>query len=260
MSVIYCGKLNNKPYYIKEADINIYTIQELSYYIYNYAMLITNNFISKNLIMYIDNVLELHELAEKLNIQYNTKQSSLVDLLMLILEYSNYYNVNDIKKFKNRILKLVELDEYDYINLAGDTLFELKKYEKAIRQYEKIAKEDDNALLKLAYCYAKLQFYDNAIYNFKILFNRTRNLKVLKDMYFCYKLFGSADEMNEYKNYISSEVSTEWELEIVKLILDVKSSDSIKEKEELFLMGDAYIKDSLNTLIKVWKNKYRYIS
>ena len=79
-------------------------------------------------------------------------------------------------------------------------------------------------------------------------------------MYFCYKLFGSADEMSEYKNFISSEVSTEWELEIVKLILDVKSSDSIKEKEELFLMGDAYIKDSLNTLIKVWKDKYRYIS
>ena len=68
MSVIFCGKNNKTGYYIKEADMNIYSIQELSYFIYNYAMLITNSFVSKNLIYYINKDLEMNELSNKLNI------------------------------------------------------------------------------------------------------------------------------------------------------------------------------------------------
>ena len=49
MSIIYCGKSNNYPYYVKEADLNIRSIYELAYFIYNYSNIISNNFISKNL-------------------------------------------------------------------------------------------------------------------------------------------------------------------------------------------------------------------
>ena len=56
MSVIFCDKLNNKPYYIKEADLNIYSIEELAFFIYEYSVLISHNFINKKLINYIDEV------------------------------------------------------------------------------------------------------------------------------------------------------------------------------------------------------------
>ena len=67
MSVIYCGKSNTVPYYIKEADLNVYSIQELAYFVYNYPMLISNNFVNKNLILYIYSELKMPELSTELN-------------------------------------------------------------------------------------------------------------------------------------------------------------------------------------------------
>ena len=82
--VIFCGKSNNNPYYIKEADLNIKSIQELAYFIYNYAILISNSFITKNLIVYIDKVLGLSKLASEVNDLYN-KKGNLANVLMHIL-------------------------------------------------------------------------------------------------------------------------------------------------------------------------------
>ncbi|MFQ6932201.1 MAG: hypothetical protein ACLRR3_14785 [Eubacterium sp.] len=39
----------DKPYYIKEINKNIYSIEELSYYLYNYLYLIDDQFFSDEL-------------------------------------------------------------------------------------------------------------------------------------------------------------------------------------------------------------------
>ena len=70
MSVIYCGKSNTVPYYIKEADLNVYSIQELAYFVYNYPMLISNNFVNKNLILYIYTELGIKDLSTEMNDLY----------------------------------------------------------------------------------------------------------------------------------------------------------------------------------------------
>lgn len=258
MSMIYCGKTNTHPYYIKEADLNIYSIQELAYFIYNFSMLISNNFICKNLIVYIDKMLELPTLAEKLNEMFNKKQS-LADMLILILVNSNYYNDEEVTKFRNRILKLLALEENDYINLAGDKLFLLKKYEKAINQYSKISKNDDNALLKLAYSYAKLQFYENASAYLSELYKRTRSKEVLRIAYYTLKLNGTVDKIYDIESNVKEEDLAEWEYDIVSNIIKVRKSEEMKDVEDIFLMGSNHIKQSVSNLVKIWKDKYRYI-
>ena len=125
--VIFCGKSNNNPYYIKEADLNIKSIQELAYFIYNYAILISNSFITKNLILYIENSLKLPRLASDINEMFN-KKANLSDILTHILANSNYYNDEEIILFRKKLLKLLSLPE-EYYNLNdGDKLFQLQKY------------------------------------------------------------------------------------------------------------------------------------
>lgn len=260
MSVIYCGKSNKKAYYIKEADLNIYSIQELAYFIFEFPMLITNNFVSKNLIVYISRDLGMVDLADELNVLYNTKDVSIAIMLKTILKYSNYYSKSDIDVFSKKLVDLLELNETDFINLAGDNLFNLKKYEKAIIQYKKIISKDLNAIKKLGFCYAKMQYYDKAIIYLSNLYRYTEDVNDLRELYFCYKLSGNPEGFNKYRRYVDENTVADWDLAIVTRILRARNSEDKKNIDEIFLMGDKYIKENLNIMINIWKEEYRYIS
>ncbi len=256
--VIYCGKSNKNPYYIKEADLNIKSIQELAYFIYNYAILISNSFITKNLILYIDNSLKLPRLASDINEMFN-KKANLTDILTHILANSNFYNDEEIGQFRMRLVRLLSLPEVDYILRAGDKLFQLKKYEKAISQYSKISKSNDVALMRLAFSYAKLQFYEIAANYLGELYKRTRDLDILRETYFCLKLNGTVDKIYDYESNINETLLADWEYDIVSRMIRVRKSEEMKGIEDIFLMGSSYIKENVLSRIKIWKEKFRFI-
>lgn len=258
MSILYCGKSNNYPYYVKEADLNIRSIYELAYFIYNYSNIISNNFISKNLIIYIDKTLNMPELAKELNTLY-TKKASLPDMLTLILKMSDYYTPEEIEAFKNKLIRLLDYPEKDYISIAGDKLFFLGKYERAITQYAKISKVSEQAMLKLAYSYAKLQFYAKAAEILGELYKITNDEQVLRETYYALKLSGNVDDIYNYEPNVSEEKLADWEFDVVSEIIKVRKSDELKQVEDLFLMGSSHIKSRVSDLIKIWKEKYRYI-
>ena len=225
--VIFCGKSNNNPYYIKEADLNIRSIQELAYFIYNYAILISNSFITKSLILYIDNSLNLPRLASDINEMFN-KKANLSDILIHILANSNYYSDEEIISFRKKLLKLMSLPEEDYILIAGDKLFQLKKYERAIAQYGKISKTNNNALLRLAQSYAKLQFYEMAADYFTELYKKTKSINVLKEAYFCLKLNGTVEKIRDIETRIDENLLADWEYDIVSKIIKVRKDETMK--------------------------------
>ena len=61
--ITLCTMHTEKPYYIKEINKNIYSIEELSYYLFNYLYLIDDQFFSEGLIDYIENELKQPHIA-----------------------------------------------------------------------------------------------------------------------------------------------------------------------------------------------------
>ena len=51
--ITLCTMHTEKPYYIKEINKNIYSIEELSYYLFNYLYLIDDQFFSEGLILFL---------------------------------------------------------------------------------------------------------------------------------------------------------------------------------------------------------------
>lgn len=258
MGLIYCGNENQIPYYIREADINIYSLQELAYFIKKYSMLISNNFINKNLIMYIKNQLNNQNLYYELNTLYNNKDSDIVNMLILILNYCGMYDENDINDFIEYINYLQKIDKDEYIKLCADSLYTLKKYHKAILQYQKIP---DNAYTykNIGYAYAKLLDFDKAIKYLDIAFAKEKNIDILKDIYICCKLSKRIEKFDKYRELVSDERVADWEYEIVKLKLNAKNSKNIEMIDDIFMMGDNYIKEHLSLRINNIKEKYRYV-
>ena len=64
--ITLCTIHTEKPYYIKEINKHIYSIEELSYYLFNYLYLVDDSFFSDGLIDYIENELEQKTIASGL--------------------------------------------------------------------------------------------------------------------------------------------------------------------------------------------------
>ena len=260
MSIIFCNKLNDRPYYIKEADLNIYSIEELAFFIYEYSVLISHNFINKKLINYIDEVLENNELAEELNNKFNSKKTSIIDFLGIILNKSNFYEHKDIDGFYKNLYSLSNMDEDQYNEYAGDKLIDLNKIELAIKKYEKISSDNLYAMYKLAYCYGKLQLYEEAANTLRELFIKSNDTRVLKDYYYCLYILKSTDKIYEFREYLKENDPSDWEFDMIKNKISAKNSPNAKEIEDIFLMGEKYIKENMAIRINKMKEKYRFIN
>ena len=67
MGLILCSENEaKKPYYIEELSVNIYSIEELCYIIYEHPLLVLDNFISPGLIEFINIDLGMNILAAQL--------------------------------------------------------------------------------------------------------------------------------------------------------------------------------------------------
>jgi len=67
MGLILCSENEaKKPYYIEELSVNIYSIEELCYIIYEHPLLVLDNFISPGLIEFININTSMREITQRL--------------------------------------------------------------------------------------------------------------------------------------------------------------------------------------------------
>ena len=89
----------NNPYYISDIDINVYSIEEISYLLYNHIYLLSDDFFNQELVEYLDNELGLHKIAESLS-KLIKENASYEEMLILVLKESDYYNYDEIKNIQ----------------------------------------------------------------------------------------------------------------------------------------------------------------
>ena len=138
------------PYYIEGVSINVYSIEELNYYIINNTYLLDDDFMSLELCTWIENHAHLPKLAMHLRtiISTNGRLSAFVTEL---LEYSGYCTKEELKNTHDALKELEEKSEFECLKIRADRLMEKKKYTAAIFEY----KEDTITLLQ-----ANKQFSD----------------------------------------------------------------------------------------------------
>ena len=81
--ITMCTLHSEKPYYITEINKNIYSIEELNYYLYNYLYLVDEEFFSESLIDYIENELKQTTIATGLRQALN-KNGNLGEMIAFV--------------------------------------------------------------------------------------------------------------------------------------------------------------------------------
>ena len=138
-------KKAEKPFYIENISTNIYSIEELCYYLYNNLYLVDSSLISSKLCTWLEEELELPKLAAKLK-PYIGREAGLEEVLYPIFKEINYLAYEELRILNGRIERRNKESEEIREKRKGDALIENRMYVNAIRVYQKLLEKDSREI------------------------------------------------------------------------------------------------------------------
>lgn len=192
--LMIAGKLSKQPYYISELNKNIYSIEELCYFLYNYLYLVDENFFGDKLISYIENVLGNATIAQGIR-QTKAHGGKLTDTIAFTCAAAGYLNEKEMDRFKSQLELLGSKSSTERIKAKADILMESGKYNLAQIYYNRILRKGINSDLPddfygsvyhdLAVTHVKMFAYESAASLFAKAYSINKNPESLKSLMLC---------------------------------------------------------------------------
>ena len=212
--VILCETTPAKTSYIfPNTKIEIFSYEELCYYIYNNIALISEEYVSIPMFNWIRNELKLPELSDKLIAIKEKENTDLTDLLTTILTFKEFYSIPEVKEFILQMERMKNLSAPQFRKLQGDGFLRYHKYLKALSIYDEILdKHPDIKNTELL----------SAIYhNRAVALANNFELAVAMDSYLkAYELTGNKTSIYEYL-LIMATMKERTDIEVLAKFYDV---------------------------------------
>lgn len=142
-SLILCkGKKAKKPYLFSLTDTQIYTIEELCFYIYNNIYAITEAIFDYELVKWLRHELDMDEIAQKLESMLNNK-NNLKDIVVSILCSADYYSEQEILHVIETIDAINGLPMALKRKIKADNYLKYGYYPQALTEYEGVLNSND---------------------------------------------------------------------------------------------------------------------
>lgn len=241
--MIICHKKKAEtPLYIKEFELNIYTIEELCFCFKKNLHMLDNNIMRETLCVFLEKDLELKELAVSLR-RIIERQEGLAAFVGTIMKYTGYLQEEE-RIFLESELKEVEGKSSVVRRKAkADFLLEHKKYAKAAREYNAILVEEEIEEEKIAgdiyhnlgTIYARLFSFKEAAEFYQKAYKKNQD----KESYECYFMaLHMYLPREEYVKRVAEELVTEEdalsiEKKLEQMIAEEKESPKREEIKEI---------------------------
>ena len=267
MGLILCENITAKnPYYIEELDINIYSIEELGYILYEHPLLVIEDFISTALFDFIKTELKKEALALSVEKMYAEKVSD-ENIIIYILEAMDFYKNSEIAKYKNLLAGYRKLKRFEFLKAKADYMFTIKRYGKAVRFYSIIGKLPHDRSINdkflgrvyhnMGSAYANLFLYEKAFDSYKRAFEYLGEREILKKIYFLSKLGENEELAKLSEDIIGESRGISWDSEYDEALQKALASEHM-EYLEAIMKKDSYQRHILiNKLATEWKHEYR---
>lgn len=131
-----------RPYFIKNISTNIYSIEELCYYMYYNLYLLDSSIFNEELCDWIEKELKLHKLAGKLR-PLMGKFTAAEDVLYPVFKEINYLTYGELKDLAVKLRRYDEEAPALRKKRMGDSLVENGMYVHAIQVYQELLKKEN---------------------------------------------------------------------------------------------------------------------
>jgi hypothetical protein len=243
--IICSGKLANKPFHIRLTNTNLFSIEELCYYVYTNIELIGTDFFDSSLLEWMSKELDLAERAQRLKDLLDIN-AGLKDSIVCILCSADFYTETEIKQLLHTMDELAKLTPIEKMKKKADNFIKYRQFTEASMEYEKILESKEAVMLSgveygnLVHNLAIIQLNTIGVLaaanSFKEAYERNRNIESLKQYLLALKL-SKQDERyeNEIKNFnIVQDILDEMNESLQQVNFEVESSDEYKIIDELY--------------------------
>ncbi len=252
-SLILCHKKKAKSAYeIVRIHRRIYTIEELVFYLCNHLYLIDYTIMNEQLCDWLDEELELHELAQSLR-NLLEQNSSMEQFVMTILEHTSIYTAGETSRIQDVLNQLKNQRPIEKQKYKADNLLESGSVKSAIIAYQEIIRGEKDETLDgkfygkvygcLGAAYGRLFLYKEAAKMYETAFQICEEESMLKAYLYACRCYMSKDEYYHL----------------------LQKSPLYYSVGELVQKEISRIENSVNVLqyddtLENWKNQYRRIS
>lgn len=141
--VILCEtKEATTSYIFPNTRIEVFSYEELCFYIYNNIALVSEEYIATPMFNWLETQLGLHDLAESLREIKEKDTTDLTDLLAAILTYREYYTIEEVKDFIFQMERMKGLSKPQFRKMQADGFLRYRKYLKALAIYDEILEQN----------------------------------------------------------------------------------------------------------------------
>ncbi|MGO5051283.1 tetratricopeptide repeat protein [Lachnospiraceae bacterium LCP25S3_G4] len=251
-SLILChSKKAKQPYEITRIHRKIYTLEELCFYLCNNLYLVDYTIMNEQFCSWIEEELELEELAADLRESMNN-QHSVEHFVLQILTDSSIYSPVEMNHIRDVLGRLKNQKDIEKRKYKADNLLENGEIEEAIVAYQALLSEETDETVdrkfygKLYGCvgtaYGRIFLYEEAMEMFDKAFQICSDPMMLRS--YIYAAFRALPKA-EYEMFLSkSEIFVE---------IDEELQQTIQKKEDII---EEMVSPS-EELLESWKKQYR---
>lgn len=268
-NVLLCqGAYSKIPYYISDDCRNIYSIEELCYYLYHYAYLLDDRFVTVSLGEWISDSLELVELGKEVT-RLSGKKDALSKLVELLAAKIGYYEKDAWKMLLEDIGANNRLTIEERRKSRADGFLQNGKYMLAMDEYETVLREtritqtDIRAKIyhNMGVCAACMFMFELAADYFRMAYDNKASVDSYISMLAAMKLYMKPTEyltyLSEHKESYEDSLELERKCELLKLEWSRQPAYKfIGELRDLKEQGPAYY-DGINSMSEEIKEEYR---
>ncbi len=250
------------PYYMEEAAINIYSLEELSYYIGEHLYLMEEGFMNAELCTWIDKELGLKALAEELR-GILKRRGTLAEFIAPILRESYYFSPAETQQIVAALAQQENRSAYERGKLKADRYVVSHRYVSAIYEYHRLLdqKEQDETLAgnvwhNLGKAYAGLFLFREAAFCFKSAYEQNQNPESLKECLYACRCMQDEEQFYELATE-SGFLETEIE-ELNRQMEEWSQSEELERfGEELDTWFEQNDTEAIGRQLMSWRTEYR---
>ncbi len=273
--ILFCNQpIAALPYYIEGISWNVYSLEELCYYIENNTYLLEKDFMTEELCTWIGKEVKNEKLAERLR-DIQRMDGRLSEYVSAILVECGYCPKDTTRAIVALIREMEEKSDFECNKVRADRLMEKEKYLSSIYEYKNLLESNDagmqspqligNIWHNLGTAYARLFLFQEAVHCYKKAFSLNGNEESLKEALMACRCL--KDEV-EFASIASANGLSEEEATRIKNELSVASRSEVTKEFENKLEAIAMMnvngrkseyQKAISNIIFNWKEEYRRI-
>ena len=260
------------PYHFRLTDTNVYSMEEVCYYIWHNIYMIQEEVFDREFVMWIEKELHMEETSHKLACLIQDHKN-LKDIVVTICCSCDYYDEEEINALIRLMDEIEQMPAYARKKHKGDTYLACHSYEKALEEYEKVFESDEvlhaekeaygSILHNMGVAYSNLAEFRKAAEYFLKAYEQNKKDASLSQGLFALRL---SKDVEGYKKAlvdfdVSPEKQLQWEKEYTQVISQssqCREALKIEKLRNVMKSGNvAEYYDKVHKYVLDWKNEYR---